>query len=115
THLAKLADLKVISRTSVLQYKQTGARNLREIGRELRVAYVLEGSVQRDGDRVRITVQLIDARNDAHVWAQTYDRVVADVFVIQTDIAKTITEQLKVQLSPRERAALAQSETTDLV
>jgi TolB-like protein/Tfp pilus assembly protein PilF len=115
TDLAKLSDLKVISRTSVLQYKKNGARNLREIARQLGVAYVLEGSVQHAGDRIRVTVQLIDARTDSHVWAQTYDRVVADVFAIQTDIAKTITEQLKVQLSPRERAALVQAATTDLV
>ena len=115
THLAKLSDLKVISRTSVLQYKKTGPRNLREIGRQLGVAHVLEGSIQRVGDRIRVTAQLIDARTDAHLWAQTYDRVVADVFVIQSDIAKTITGQLKVQLSPQERAALAETATTDLV
>lgn len=115
THLAKLSDLKVISRTSVLQYKNTGPRNLREIGKQLGVAYILEGGVQQAGDRVRLTAQLIDARNDAHVWAQTYDRIASDVFVIQTEIAKTITEQLKVQLSPEERAALARVATTDLV
>lgn len=115
TQLAKVSDLKVISRTSVLEYKKTGPRNLREIGRQLGVAYVLEGSVQHIGDRVRITAQLIDARTDAHVWAQTYDRVAAGVFVIQTEIAKTIAEQLKVQLSPQEREALARAATTDLV
>ncbi len=113
--LAKLSDLKVISRTSVAQYEKTGPRNLREIGQQLGVAHVLEGSVQQAGDRIRVTVQLIDARTDAHLWAQTYDRVVSDIFGIQTEIAKTITEQLKVQLSPWERAALAQAATTDLV
>jgi TolB-like protein/cytochrome c-type biogenesis protein CcmH/NrfG len=115
TDLSKLSDLKVISRTSVLPYKTKQARNLREIGRELGVAHVLEGSVQEAGDRVRVIVQLIDARTDTHLWAQTYDRVLSDVFAIQTEIAKTITEQLRVQLSPRERAALAQAATTDLV
>ena len=115
TDLSQLSDLKVISRTSVLPYKTKQARNLREIGRQLGVAHVLEGSVQRMGDRVRVTVQLIDAHTDTHLWAQTYDRVLSDVFAIQTDIAKTITEQLRVQLSPRERAALAQAATTDLV
>ncbi|MEP7015610.1 MAG: tetratricopeptide repeat protein [Verrucomicrobiota bacterium] len=115
TQLAKLSDLKVISRTSVLQYKETRTRSLREIGRQLRVAYVMEGSVQHVDNRIRVTAQLIDARSDAHIWAQTYDRVASDIFVIQTEIAKTITEQLKVQLSPQERAALAQTATTDLV
>src|SRR4029077_16384481 len=76
--LAKIADLKVISRTSVMQYKSGTPRNLREIGQQLGVARVVEGSVQRAGNRVRVTAQLIDARNDAHLWAQTYDRDLAD-------------------------------------
>lgn len=114
TNLARVADLKVISRTSVIPYK-TGPRNLREIGSQLGVAHVVEGSVQHVGDRVRVTAQLIDARTDTHLWAQTYDRVLADIFAIQSEIAQTITEQLKVQLSPEERAALAQSATTDLM
>src|SRR5436309_2000358 len=74
TDLARVADLKVISRTSVMQYKDTGARNLRDIGEKLGVAHVLEGSVQRVANKVRVNAQLIDARNDAHLWAQTYDR-----------------------------------------
>jgi TolB-like protein/Flp pilus assembly protein TadD len=115
TDLANLADLKVISRTSVLQYRSPKTRNLRDIARQLGVAHVLEGSVQKVGDHVRVTAQLIDARKDSHLWAQTYDRVLTDVFAIQTDIAKTISEQLKVQLSPREREALAQTATNDLV
>src|SRR4030095_16924424 len=80
TYLAKIAELKVISRTSVLQYKSGVARNLREIGQQLGVANVVEGSVQRSGNRVRVNAQLVDARNDAHLWAQTYDRDLADVF-----------------------------------
>lgn len=113
--LAKIADLKVISRTSVMQYKVVRARNLREIGRQLGVAHVLEGSVQRIENRIRINAQLIDARTDAHLWAQTYDREVADVFAIQSEIAATIADQLKIQLSPQERAALARPNTTDLL
>jgi len=113
--LAKIADLKVISRTSVMQYKVVRARNLREIGRQLGVAHVLEGSVQRIDNRIRINAQLIDARTDAHLWAQTYDREVADVFAIQSEIAATIADQLKIQLSPQERAALARPNTTDLL
>jgi TolB-like protein/Flp pilus assembly protein TadD len=115
SNLAKVAGLKVISRTSVMQYKVVRARNLREIGRQLGVAHVLEGSVQRIENRIRVNAQLIDARTDAHLWAQSYDRDLADVFAIQSEIAGTIVDQLKVQLSPRERAALAQHTTTDLV
>jgi len=88
TDLAKIADLKVISRTSVMQYKSGLARNLRKIGEELGVAHVVEGSVQRAANKVRVNAQLIDARNDAHLWAQTYDRDLADVFAIQSEIAK---------------------------
>ena len=88
THLAKIADLKVISRTSVMQYKSGAPRNLREIGQQLGVAHVVEGSVQRAANKVRVNAQLIDARNDAHLWAQTYDRDLADVFAIQSEIAK---------------------------
>lgn len=115
TDLAKVADLKVISRTSVMQYKVVRARNLREIGRQLGVAHVLEGSVQRDGNRLRINAQLIDARTDAHIWAQVYDRKVSDVFAIQSEIAKAIADQLQAKLSPQEKAALRHSSTTDLV
>jgi TolB-like protein len=90
TDLAKVADLKVISRTSVMQYKNATTRNLREIGQQLGVAHLLEGSVQRAANRVRVNAQLIDARTDAHLWAQTYDRDLADVFAIQSEIAQTI-------------------------
>src|SRR5437773_1218294 len=112
--LAKIADLKVISRTSVLQYKSGVARNLREIAQQLGVANVVEGSVQRSGNRVRVNAQLIDARNDAHLWAQTYDRDLADVFAIQSEIAKAIADQLQAKLSPNEKKAIEQPPTTDL-
>jgi TolB-like protein/cytochrome c-type biogenesis protein CcmH/NrfG len=114
TNLAKVADLKVISRTSVMQYKTVRARNLREIGRQLGVAHVLEGSVQRAANRIRVNAQLIDARTDAHLWAQTYDRDLADVFAIQSEIARTIADQLQATLSPKEEAALDVKPTEDL-
>jgi TolB-like protein/Tfp pilus assembly protein PilF len=114
TDLAKVADLKVISRTSVMQYKSGLARNLRKIGEELGVAHVLEGSVQRSANKIRVNAQLIDARNDAHLWAQTYDRDVADVFAIQSEIAKAIADQLQTKLSPNEKKAIEQPPTTDL-
>ncbi|PYM01156.1 MAG: hypothetical protein DMF19_07170 [Verrucomicrobia bacterium] len=114
TDLAKIADLKVISRTSVLQYKTGVARKLREIGQQLGVAHLLEGSVQRAANRVRVNAQLIDARSDAHLWAQTYDRDLADVFAIQSEIAKAIVEQLQAKLSPTEKLAIAKPPTTDL-
>src|SRR4029453_9595850 len=98
TNLSRIADLKVISRTSVLQYKSGVARNLREIAQQLGVANVVEGSVQRSGNRVRVNAQLVDARNDAHLWAQTYDRDLADVFAIQTEIATKIVDQLQAKL-----------------
>ena len=113
TRLAKIADLKVISRTSTLHYK-SAPENLREIGQELGVAHLLEGSVQRAANRVRVNAQLIDARTDAHVWAQTYDRDLADVFAIQSEIAKAIAEQLQAKLSPNEKKAIEQPPTTDL-
>ena len=107
TDLAKIADLKVISRTSVMQYKDTAKRNLPEIAQALKVAHVLEGSVQRLANRVRVTAQLIDARTDAHLWAERYDRDLADVFAIQSEIAQKIADQLQAVLSPKEKAALA--------
>ena len=114
TDLAKIADLKVISRTSVMQYKTGVARNLRKIGEELGVAHVVEGSVQRAANKVRVNAQLIDARTDAHLWAQTYDRDLADVFAIQSEIAKEIADQLQAKLSPNEKKAIEQPPTTDL-
>src|SRR6476659_4589130 len=114
TNLVKIADLKVISRTSVVQYRTNLARNMREIGKALGVAHLLEGSVQRAANRVRVNAQLIDARNDAHLWAQTYDRDLADVFAIQSEIAKAIADQLQARLSPNEKAAIEKAPTTDL-
>lgn len=111
--LAKVADLKVVSRTSVAQYKTVRARNLREIGQQLGVAHVLEGSVQQVGGHVRVNAQLIDARTDAHIWAQVYDRDLADVFAIQSEISKAIADQLQVRISPKERAAFGRPATTD--
>src|SRR5256885_7780180 len=114
TDLAKIADLKVISRTSVMQYKSGAPRNLREIGQQLGVAHVVEGSVQRAANKVRVNAQLLDARTDAHLWAQTYDRDLADVFAIQSEIAKAIADQLQAKLSPNEKKAIEQPPTTDL-
>src|SRR6184192_2197772 len=114
TDLAKIADLKVISRTSVMQYKSGVARNLRKIGEELGVTHVVEGSVQRAATKIRVNAQLIDARNDAHLWAQTYDRDLADVFAIQSEIAKAIADQLQAKLSPSEINAIERAPTADV-
>ncbi len=115
TYLAKVAELKVISRTSVIGYRDISGRNLRKIGQELAVAHLLEGSVQRAGNRVRINAQLVDARTDAHLWAETYDRDLADVFAIQSEIAQQIANQLKAKLSPNEKAAIEERPTKDLI
>ena len=114
TDLARIADLKVISRTSVMQYKSGAARNVRAIAQALGVAYLLEGSVQRAEGKVRVNAQLIDARSDKHLWAQTYDRDLADVFTIQTEIAKTIADQLRIRLSPSEAAEIGRPPTADI-
>lgn len=113
--LAKIAELKVISRTSTNLYKASGPRNLREIAAQLGVAYLLEGSVQRAQNRVRVNAQLVRARDDAHVWAQSYDRELSDVFAIQTEIANTIAGQLHARISPTERAAIDRPGTADVV
>src|SRR5216110_3478192 len=115
TNLAKIADLKVISRTSVMQYKRDVAHNLREIGQQLGVTHVLEGSVQRAGNKVRVNAQLINAHTDAHEWADNYDRPVDDVFANQSEIAKAIADQLQAKLSPKEKNAIEQAPTRDLV
>jgi serine/threonine-protein kinase len=114
TNLSRIADLKVISRTSVMQYKSGIARNLREIGQQLGVAHVVEGSVQRSGNRVRVNAQLVDVRTDRHLWGQTYDRDLADVFAIQSEIAKTIADQLQAKLSPAEKDAIERPPTSDI-
>ena len=114
TDLARVADLKVISRTSVMQYRDVGTRNIREIAHQLGVAHILEGAVQRVGDRVKISAQLIDARSDTHVWATTFDRSLADVFAVQSEVALNIVNQLRVKLSSAEEAAIKQKPTNDL-
>jgi TolB-like protein/Flp pilus assembly protein TadD len=111
--LARIADLKVISRTSVQQYR-TGDRNLREIGAALGVAHVLEGTVRRAGNRVRLNAQLINARTDAHVWAETFDRELTDLFAIQSELAESIVRALRANLSPTEMAELQTQPTKDL-
>src|SRR5438094_9120907 len=115
TDHAKVADLKVISHTSVMVYKAGNPRNLREIGQQLGVAHVLEGSVQRAGSKVRVNAQLIDARNDKHLWAKTYDRELADVFAIETELAQAIADELQAKLTSSEKAAIEEKPTQDLV
>ncbi len=114
TDLARIADLKVISRTSVMQYKSGVARDLRKIGHQLGVANVLEGSVQRASNRVRVNVQLVDMRSDRHQWAQTFDRDVTDVFGVEDEIAETIADKLKANLSSAEKSAIERAPTIDL-
>jgi TolB-like protein/class 3 adenylate cyclase/Tfp pilus assembly protein PilF len=114
TDLAKIADLKVISRTSVMRYKTGAERDLRKIGEELGVAHLLEGSVQRAANKVRVNAQLINAHTDAHEWAENYDRPVDDVFTIQSEIAKAIADQLQAKLSPSEKSAIEQRPTNDV-
>ena len=114
TNLAKIADLKVIGRTSVMHYESGSPRDLREIGQALGVTHILEGSVQRVANRVRVNAQLIDARSNAHLWAETYDRDLADVFSIQSEIAQKIADRLRSKLSPAEKASIAERPTSDL-
>jgi len=106
TNLSKIGELKVISRMSVMSYRGEGTRNAREIGKALGVATLLEGSVRRVGNRVRVNVQLIDADSDEHIWAEDYDRDLTDVFAIQTDLAQKIASALQAKLSPNEKARL---------
>ncbi len=113
TDLSKVSDLKVISRSSVMKYRD-GARNMREIGQALRVAHLLEGSVRRSQNKIRITAQLIDAATDEHIWADHYDRDVADVFAIQSEVAQEIVTRLKANLSASEKAAIDVRPTRDL-
>jgi TolB-like protein/class 3 adenylate cyclase len=115
TSLAKIADLKVISRASVMVYKVGNPRNLRDIGQQLGVSHVLEGSVQRAGGKVRVNAQLIDAHTDKHLWAQSYDRELADVFAIETELAQTIAGELQAKLTSSEKAAIEEKPTQDLV
>src|SRR5438093_5674231 len=114
TGLSRVTDLKVISRTSVMQYKAGPRPNLREVATDLGVAHVLEGTVQRAGGRVRVNAQLIDARTDSQLWAERYDRDVADVFAIESELAGKIVAQLQAKISPSEKAAIEKPSTTDL-
>src|SRR5881392_1706682 len=111
TNLSKVGDLKVISRTSVMSYRGSGTHSAREIGKALGVAALLEGSVRRIGNRVRVNVQLINAANDEHVWAEDYDRDLTDVFAIQTDLAQKIARELQAKLSPTEKAQIERKPT----
>ena len=110
TQLSKIGDLKVISRTSVLQYR-TGTRNLREIGEALGVATVLEGSVQRADNRVRIEARLSDTHDDSQIWADRYDRELTDVFAIQSAVTEEIARALKARLSPEEKGRIERRPT----
>src|SRR6266480_4551320 len=114
TALAKIADLKVISRMSVMQYRTDAKRNLRDIAKALGVNQVVEGSVQRTGNRVRVSAELIGARTDTQLGGERYDRDLADVVAIQSEIAKTIADQLRAKISPSEKAAIEKPSTTDL-
>ena len=114
-HLAKVADLKVISRTSVMHYRDGATRNVREIAHQLGVTHIVEGTVQRAGERVKISAQLIDARTDTQVWGTTFERSLADVFTVQSEVALNIVSQLKVKLSSAEQDAIKQKPTDDLV
>ena len=113
TKLAKIADLKVISRTSVMDYR--GKRNVRQIGDALRVSHVLEGSARRSGDRIHLNAQLIDTRTDTHVWAEEYDRDLNDLFAVQSEIAQKVAEHLHAKLSASEKASVEERPTQDLV
>ena len=115
TNLAKVSELRVISHTTVRQYKSGEPRNLREIGKQLGVSHILEGSVQRAGDQLRLAAQLIDARTDSQVWAETYDRTAADLFAIQSELAESIVAQLQAKLSPQQKADIEALPTRDLV
>jgi serine/threonine protein kinase/Tfp pilus assembly protein PilF len=112
TKLAKISQLKVISRTSVMAYR--GARDIREIGRALNISHVLEGSVRRDAGTIHLNTNLIDARTDRHVWAEEYDRYLNDVFAVQSEVAKRVAEQLHVKISSDETQSIDRAPTTDL-
>src|SRR5947208_858729 len=113
TRLSKIADLKVISRTSTQHYK-SAPENLPEIARQLGVAHILEGSVQKSGDAVRVNVQLIKAANDSHLWADTYDRKLTDIFSVESEIAKVIAEQLRAKLTGHEEQVIAAKPTDNV-
>ena len=113
TRLSKIADLKVISRTSTQHYK-SAPENLREIARQLGVAHIVEGSVQKSGDSVRVNVQLIKAANDSHLWADTFDRKLTDIFSVESEVAKAIADQLRAKLTGQEEQVIAAKPTDNL-
>ena len=113
TRLSKIADLKVISRTSTQHYT-SAPENLPEIAKQLGVAHILEGSVQKSGDAVRVNVQLIKATNDSHLWADTYDRRLTDIFSVESEVAKAIAEQLRARLSGPEEEVIAAKPTDNV-
>ena len=110
TRLSKIADLKVISRTSTQHYK-SAPENLSEIARQLGVAHILEGRVQKSGDAVRVNVQLIKAANDSHLWADTFDRKLIDIFSVESEVAKAIADQLQAKLTGQEEQVIAAKST----
>src|SRR5713226_9581384 len=110
TRLSKIADLKVISRTSTQHYK-SAPENLPEIARQVGVAYVLEGSVQKSGDSVRVNVQLIKAADDSHLWGDTFDRKLIDIFSVESEVAKAIADQLRAKLTGQEEQIIAAKPT----
>jgi TolB-like protein len=112
TRLSKIADLKVISRTSTQHYK-SAPENLSEIARQLGVAHILEGSVQKSGEAVRLNVKLIKAANDSHLWVETFDRKFSDTFSVETEIAKAIADQLQAKLTGREEQIIAAKPTNN--
>ena len=114
TRLSRIADLKVIGRTSAMQYKAGAARNLRKIGQELGVAHVLEGTVQRAGNRLRVNAQLVDTRTGTVDWAEQYDRDLNDLFSVQSDIAQKVARQLQIEISTAEKLAIERPSTIDL-
>jgi TolB-like protein len=113
-NLAKIAQLKVISRTSVMQYRPDAKRDLRQIAAALGVANVLEGTVRRAGNQVRVSTELVDARNDNTIWADSYDRYLTDNFAIQSEIAQKVASRLRAQLSPEEEKDIAEKPTDNL-
>ena len=113
-NLTKVAQLKVVSRTSVMQYRADNKRNLRQIANALGVANVLEGTVRRDGNHVRVSTELVDARNDNTIWADSYDRNLTDIFAVQSEIAQQVASKLRAQLSPEERKDIEEKPTNNL-
>jgi len=113
-NLAKIVQLKVISRTSVMQYRADAKRDLRQIANALGVAHVLEGTVRRDGNHVRVSTELVDARNDNTIWAESYDRDLTDIFAIQSEVAQTIVRKLNATLSPEEKRSIEAKPTDNL-